>query len=215
MESRQILLQGLAGEVFELHGVVAEDVHKLKCIAARHCNLPPICIRFALDGRVLEDDEDLHCVFKNLPEPVTLTLYVSAESLYSNLTSDEQARFAALRDLQLLGKRGDNRAVAAVIASVQDLRQGHTQKKGRLLACALETLSIIAEQGDECTIECAAALLHGDVQLQALACLQQIGRGNPKAIAAVLQLLEATWNTVGSEANVWRAGLECLCILSE
>lgn len=211
--SVQVVLRSLAGEVFELDKVTAKHVSYLKCIAAKRCYLPCSCIRLSHEGKVLEDDEEICEVFKGWPEPIELNVYVSAESLYSDLEQGHaDARLAALRDLQILGKRGDSRAVAAVIASVQGLY------RKQLMLPALETLGSLAEPGDRSATEFAVAHLYDEsdeIKYQALACLQQVaGCSNHDAIAKVMSFLDVTWNSTGSEPELWRAGCACLCNLS-
>jgi len=91
----------------------------------------------------------------------------------------------------LLGKGCGDRAVAAVLASVQKCSPNVKQWDARLLPPVLETLCFIANQGDKSVIAFAGACLRGsfddDVNVHALQCLHQIACPGDEQVIAVLE----------------------------
>eukprot|EP00931_Biecheleriopsis_adriatica_P057168 TRINITY_DN33905_c0_g1_i1.p1 TRINITY_DN33905_c0_g1~~TRINITY_DN33905_c0_g1_i1.p1 ORF type:complete len:706 (+),score=115.17 TRINITY_DN33905_c0_g1_i1:56-2173(+) len=181
----------LSGEMIELDNVATKDaVRMLKETAKDHCCLPAKCIKFVHHEKLLKDDEELHSVLMDQPEKLRLTLVVSTESLYSDLDSrSDDVKLADLHDLQLLGNRGDDRAVAAVIACA-------STRNAPLLLCALETLSRIARRGDQSVMKLIKECLqseHDDIRVGALMCLQRMAsQGNDDGIELTLHLVRET-----------------------
>lgn len=211
--SLKILVQHLSGEVVELDNAAADgDIRSLKRVAAGHFLLPAKCINFMRDGMLLEDDEKLRSGIEDLPEPLTLALCDSAEPLIDELESSTtcDAKLEVVHDLRLLGKGCGDRAVAAVLASVQK------DMDARLLPPVLETLCFIATQGDKSVIAFAGACLRGsfddDVNVHALQCLHQIACPGDEQVIAVLEhfLVNALGNLYHTNWLVFMAGLRSL-----